>query len=40
MQREWRFYLEDMIAFAEQVILETDIPALLPQLRLLRDAPR
>jgi uncharacterized protein with HEPN domain len=43
VQREWHFYLDDMIGFAEKVIaywsiIQTDIPSLLPQLRQLRES--
>ncbi len=35
--REWRFYLDDMIGFAEKVVTITDdIPELLSQLYALK----
>jgi len=43
-QREWRFYLDDMIGFAEKVIaytlwsiIRSDVPALLPNIRALKN---
>ena len=34
--REWRFYLDDMIGFAEKVLSYADIPASLPLLQHLQ----
>jgi uncharacterized protein with HEPN domain len=44
-QREWRLYLDDMISFAEKIMLYTDglsqkedVPNLLQKLNLLKES--